>query len=174
VIRLHWSTATEINNYGWMVERRDNDRTWMDVGFVPGSGTTSLTKFYSFDDTGHRVSGPIAYRIRQIDYDGSTTYSDVLRIEAEFQPSQVVLGKNFPNPFTHGTTIVFTLDTPREVTLIITDMTGREVRRIENVSSGKAGRHEVSIAAGDLPAGMYVYRLESGMLIHRGVMLLVR
>lgn len=173
-IRLHWSTAAETNNLGWMVERRDHGGMWTDLGFVTGSGTTSQARYYSFDDASPQLPAPIEYRIRQIDYDGSTTYSNVLRIESEDLPSEILLEANYPNPFTEKTTIAFTLETSRDATLIITDITGREIRRIGNVSNGRAGRHEVSIPADDLPAGMYVYRLESGPLIRRGVMLLIR
>jgi hypothetical protein len=140
---------------------------WTDLGFVTGSGTTSQARYYSFDDASPQLPAPIEYRIRQIDYDGSTTYSNVLRIESEDLPSEILLEANYPNPFTEKTTIAFTLETSRDATLIITDITGREIRRIGNVSNGRAGRHEVSIVAGDLPAGLYVYRLESGLLIHR-------
>ena len=87
-------------------------------------------------------------------------------------PNDVVLEGNYPNPFNPQTTIRFALPTAEHVQLAIFDLLGREVRRLV---SGKmeAGRHELSFEAGDLPSGLYVYRLSTnGQVIQRTMMLL--
>jgi len=80
-VQLNWTTATETNNSGFAVERisienlksefRNSNRT--EIGFVPGFGTTTEPKSYSFIDE-EVTTGTYKYRLKQIDYDGSFEY----------------------------------------------------------------------------------------------------
>ena len=80
---------------------------------------------------------------------------------------------NHPNPFNPSTTITYTLDAAMPVTLTVTDIFGREIRVIDS-GMRSAGRHDIVFDAGDLPGGVYLYRLQipSGNAIGR--MLLLR
>ncbi|MEO8167002.1 MAG: sialidase family protein, partial [bacterium] len=71
-VHLDWVTVSEINNYGFSVERRSPDQTSFDeIGFAAGHGTTNEPHHYQFiDSTVNSV--PIFYRLKQIDLDGAT------------------------------------------------------------------------------------------------------
>jgi hypothetical protein len=93
---LNWSTATEINNQGFEVERKSGDGVYLRIGFVTGHGTTTEIQNYSFVDS-KIASGLYTYRLKQIDFDGSFKYSSEvdLTITTEF-----ALEQNYPNPST--------------------------------------------------------------------------
>ena len=109
-IKLNWSTATETNNLGFEIERMQNNSEWQLIGFIEGHGTTTEPKVYSFiDDISSVQSTLLVYRLKQIDYNGSFEYSDV--VEVEVIPTHFELSQNYPNPFNPSTTINFSLPT---------------------------------------------------------------
>ena len=67
-VELNWTTATESNNSGFSVERKNDE--WTEIGFVAGSGTTTEPRSYSFVDE-NLPSGVYQYRLKQVDFDGS-------------------------------------------------------------------------------------------------------
>ena len=71
---LAWSTATEVNNFGFNIERRAiASSAWAKVGFVVGNGTSNATHNYTYADN-NLSAGSYAYRIKQIDNDGTFKY----------------------------------------------------------------------------------------------------
>jgi hypothetical protein len=121
---LSWTTATETNNYGFEVERLTD--TWEKIGFVPGFGTTSEKKNYSFND--HLTKyGKYSYRLKQVDYNGTCEYSKVIEIEFQFTPAEFVLFQNFPNPFNPNTVISFCLPVAADVTIKLYNSLGEEL-----------------------------------------------
>ncbi|MFZ4621609.1 MAG: right-handed parallel beta-helix repeat-containing protein, partial [Bacteroidota bacterium] len=75
-VEVRWLTATELNNYGFEIERKTMDN-WRMVGFVDGSGTTNAPKEYSFSDKNLQC-GKYSYRLKQIDRDGKFSYSNTV------------------------------------------------------------------------------------------------
>lgn len=78
LILLEWETATEINNYGFEIQKLDIenlDSTWSPIGFVQGNGTTNCPKQYSFTDEIDFSIEKVTYRLKQIDNDGKTAFS---------------------------------------------------------------------------------------------------
>jgi hypothetical protein len=74
-VNLKWETATEVNNYGFDVERRADKNNWEKIGFVQGHGTTNFPMSYSFFDNDITLAGTYYYRLKQIDIDGTYEYS---------------------------------------------------------------------------------------------------
>ncbi|MDY0081885.1 MAG: hypothetical protein RBR74_01765, partial [Ignavibacteriaceae bacterium] len=94
-IDLNWMTKTEINNYGFNVERRINEEDWNSIGFVGGHGNSNSPKEYSFTDDDLFAGGSkFQYRLKQIDTDGQFEYSDV--VEVELVPTKYELSQNYP------------------------------------------------------------------------------
>ena len=105
-VQLNWTTATETNNSGFEIlrgvypanSRTQNDNEWNTIGFVPGFGTTTEPKSYSFTDE-NVSTGIYKYRLKQIDFDGTFEYSNEIEVEVDFTPKEFVLYQNYPNPF---------------------------------------------------------------------------
>ena len=156
-IVLHWSTATETNNYGFEIERKESDQ-WRKVGFIEGHGTTNTPQSYSFAD--NSASGKAAYRLKQIDRDGKFEYSKEVDVIATKTPNMFVLSQNYPNPFNPTTMISFGLPSNAMVSLKVYDALGREV---STLLSGElpAGTYSEQWSGEGFPSGEYFYRLQA-------------
>jgi|WetSurMetagenome_2_1015567.scaffolds.fasta_scaffold97897_1 hypothetical protein len=160
-IKLQWMTATEINSYGFDVERRTIGQSdWSKICFIPGHGTTNIQHTYSSFDTTVSTE-KYAYRLKQMDNDGSFTYSKCTEVDNILLPKACSLAQNFPNPFNPSTRISFDLPFQSFVSLKVFDVTGREVAAIVSEEMS-AGRYTKQWNAAYLPSGVYFYRLQAG------------
>lgn len=163
-VKLNWTTASELNNSGFVVERKGSkEQDWTNAGFVAGKGTTTSKNEYSFIDKPGK-EGTYAYRLRQIDFDGTTSVS--MMIFAEFTGLVLShdLGQNYPNPFNPETVIRYTVggNEPARVALRIYDALGAEVATlVEGIQ--EPGNYDVkfnSKTAGlSLSSGVYFYEI---------------
>ncbi|OQY73809.1 MAG: hypothetical protein B6D44_06155 [Ignavibacteriales bacterium UTCHB2] len=160
---LYWQTATETNNAGFGVERLQDSKIerlkdWKLIDFVPGFGTTSEPKSYSFEDCDLSF-GVYYYRLKQIDFDGSFEYSEI--IEVLYGNSMAFsLEQNFPNPFNSVTTINYSIAEPSFVFLKVYNTLGEEVARLVN-GEKDPGKYSLRFNAQGLPSGVYLYRLNT-------------
>ncbi|OGU75797.1 MAG: hypothetical protein A2V93_06155 [Ignavibacteria bacterium RBG_16_34_14] len=158
-VLLNWTTATEINNSGFDIERKQENTNWNKVAFVNGNGTTLSEKKYSYFD-GNLTSGKYQYRLKQIDFDGSFEYSNIVEIDIEV-PSKFELSQNYPNPFNPNTTISYSLPKTSHVSLRVYNTLGQEVAALVN-GIKEAGNHKIDFNASNLNSGIYFYKLETG------------
>jgi hypothetical protein len=96
-VRLTWTTASEQNNDYFGVERSADGQTFTQVGRVAGHGTTLAASAYAYTDAevASHATGPVYYRLRQVDLDGTATYSPVRTVSPAAGPVAITL---FPNP----------------------------------------------------------------------------
>jgi chitinase len=81
-VQLSWQTISEYNNKGFNIERRYSTSThWSRIGSVAGAGTSSTTKNYSFVDKKARTGKKYVYRLKQINTDGTNTYSQEVTVQ---------------------------------------------------------------------------------------------
>jgi hypothetical protein len=158
---LHWSTATETNNYGFEIERRQTGN-WEEVGFVAGAGSSSSPRYYSYTDN-NLSPGGYAYRIKQVNKDGSFSYRGSAEVEIASTPQAFALIQNYPNPFNPSTRIQYSLEKAGVVSLKVYNVLGLEVATLVN-GHQEAGSYAVSFNALGLSSGVYFYRLEAGSL----------
>lgn len=163
-VTLFWQTATEVNNYGFEIERSSNSRDlntvyWQNIGFVIGGGNSNSTKQYSFSDN-TAGSGKYGYRLKQIDNDGIFDYSGVVYITVE-TPEGFALQQNFPNPFNPTTAIQYSIKEPSPVSIIVYDMAGNQVSVLVNETK-QAGTYTVQFDASSLSSGVYGYQMKAG------------
>ena len=170
-VELIWSTATELNNSGFDIERRYENQAWSKVEFVPGSGTTTEKQIYLYKEKPDR-SGDYWYRLKQIDYDGTFEYSE--EVALQFTPKfDFRLEQNYPNPFNPSTRIRFTLPEKEYTTLRILNSLGELVEELVNEVK-ESGNYEFEFDAGKLSSGMYFYNLISGEFIETKKMVLIK
>lgn len=93
-VELSWSTASELNNDFFQIERSQDGTTFMEVGDIKGAGTSEDAQYYSFTDA-HPDHGSNYYRIRQTDFDGASSFSKVVIVEMKSIPDKV---RVYPNP----------------------------------------------------------------------------
>lgn len=160
-VNLSWITASEINNYGFQVERRNTESNdWVNVGFVNGNGNSTETQFYSFSDNPVAV-GKYFYRLKQIDFSGSYEYSSEVEAIIREVLNEFILNQNFPNPFNPSTKIRFSIPQNGFTRLKVFDVLGNEVSSIIE-GELSAGNYELQFDASGLSSGTYFYSLTSG------------
>jgi len=170
-VMLKWNTATELNNFGFSIERKSANTNFVKIGFVHGSGNSSTPKEYSFAD--NTVSaGKYSYRLKQIDNDGSYKYSKIVEVNIG-SPAAFALDQNYPNPFNPNTTIGYALPASSNVKLIIYNSLGQEVQILVNDFEA-AGIHKVNFNALNLTSGMYFYKIEAGSFSQVKKMILLK
>lgn len=158
-VTLRWNTATELDNYGFFVERAAEDGSWTEIAFVPGAGSSNAPRSYDYRDRAFpRDAARIAYRLRQVDRDGSFEYSPVVMVRAT-AASPFGITDAYPNPFNPSTTVSFTVATDGPVRLELMDVTGRSVLTVIDGEQLSAGTHARTLNAGPLPGGRYFLRL---------------
>ena len=173
-ILLNWKTATETNNMGFNLERKQvsslqspvRKEDWKSIGFINGYGTTTETQTYSFNDE-NLPSGKYQYRLKQIDFNGLFEYSNVVEVEL-ISPTEFSLAQNYPNPFNPSTTIKYAIPNVTlsgvegsRVQLKIYDVLGNEVAVLVDEFKS-AGNYEVEFNSQNLSSGIYLYKLRIG------------
>lgn len=157
-VLLNWTTSTETNNFGFIIERKINGSDFKEIAFVPGSGSTTSIKNYSFTDESVS-SGIHCYRLKQKDFDGSIKYSNEVEIEINL-PAQFSLLQNYPNPFNPSTGIKFSLAQSATVLLNVYNVLGQKVAELVNKNLEK-GKYEISFDASKLSSGIYFYSINA-------------
>lgn len=168
-VRLDWVTLSEVNNFGFFVERKQAGETSFGAlpgGFVAGQGTTTEPHSYSYVDatTGGARS---TYRLRQVDTDGSFSYSPEVVVDFPTgvgdggAPVSFALYQNYPNPFNPATEVRYDLATASHVDLHVYNAVGQVVATLVN-GEQQAGTHQVRFDASHLSSGVYVYQLRAG------------
>jgi hypothetical protein len=172
VVDLHWSTATELNNQGFEIQRSSDRTNWRTIGFKEGKGTTSEPQQYSYSDILSDIASPrLYYRLKQVDFNGSFKYSYV--IEVEIAPSVFSLSQNYPNPFNPSTAISYRLPVNSFVTLKVYDILGNEVASLVNEQK-PAGEYKVNFDASGLGSGVYFYTLRAGNFVQSKKMVVLK
>jgi hypothetical protein len=165
-VTLNWSTATEVNNYGFEVERRSVNskgstaNNWQKVGFVSGNGTINSPKSYFYSDVS-LASGRYAYRLKQIDNNGAFKYSQSIELGVNLAPATIGLSQNYPNPFNPSTRISFSVFNTEQAKLIVYNLLGQPVMTLfDGVAIGQQA-YQLSFDASKLASGVYFYKLET-------------
>ena len=141
---LLWSTAFEVNNKGWEIQRSTDGKEWETIGWAEGNGNTVLEKSYTFTDP-RPMNGLNYYRLKQIDFDGNTSNSDVKYLEFRSDALSV-----YPNPVSDR---LFIIGADDDEQCTITDMSGRIILQSKIT--------EESIDVSNLNEGSFLVRIAS-------------
>ncbi|MHA2404498.1 MAG: lectin like domain-containing protein [Candidatus Kariarchaeaceae archaeon] len=176
-IKLAWVTATENNNHIFEIQRKTIKNKevgdWILIGYEEGNGTTAEPQHYGYIDEILGINATaFEYRLKQVDFDGSYTFSDVVKVE-NLVPSEFKLEQNYPNPFNPTTTIKFSLPKRANVTLKVYDIMGNQVSiLIENLV--EAGTHSLVFNARALASGVYYYTLVTESFVSTKKLILIK
>ena len=159
-VTLKWTTASEINNAGFSIERKSSaNNVWTTIGNVSGNGTSTAPHSYSYTDA-NVLSGNYNYRLKQTDFNGNYEFHNLSSEIGIGTPDKFKLSQNYPNPFNPSTTINFDMPVDGFVSLKVYNTSGKEVATLVN-NTLTAGYHTVNFNASSLSSGVYNYRLES-------------
>jgi hypothetical protein len=176
-VNLDWQVSTESNNYGFEIQRSFNTGgDWENIGFVAGRGSSTQPKEYRFVDpvsTTHRSVGRVQYRLRQVDTDGSASYSPMVDVYFDAVPQDITLYQNYPNPFNPTTTVAYQLSQQGHASLHVYNALGELVSTLVDEEKS-AGAHQKTLSADQLPTGTYIYRLSAGGQVVEKKMTVVR
>ncbi|MEO8167139.1 MAG: metallophosphoesterase [bacterium] len=167
-VRLDWTTASEVNNYGFEIQKRSDALPGFQTipnSFIPGHGTTIQPHSYYFTDSA-QIAGHCFYRLKIIALDGDVEYSEPITVSTptdvhgNASPHHFSLEQNFPNPFNPSTTIRYSLSHEGHVKLKVFSSSGGEVvTLVDEIKS--AGLHGIQFNTKSLSSGIYFYRLET-------------
>lgn len=160
-VTLLWETKTEIDNYGFEIERKTATSTWQKIGFVEGHSTTNSPKYYNFTDS-PRGNGKFQYRLKQIDNDGAFEYSSVVEVDLSgLLPMEIEI-KNFPNPFNPETNINIRVPETSETTIELYDLTGEKIATLDELVIEKGSIYALKLDGSMLPSGIYIIHVTAG------------
>ncbi|HCY75403.1 MAG TPA: hypothetical protein DHV28_05740 [Ignavibacteriales bacterium] len=168
---LNWNTATETNNSGFEIQRSTDKVNFSNVAFVPGFGTTTEPRSYSYTDNSVN-NGKYYYRLRQIDYNGAFAYSQIVEVDVS-APIEFALTQNYPNPFNPSTIISYSIPQNSFVTLKVYDIIGNEIATLVNESKS-AGKYDVRFDASNLSNGVYFYTIKADNFTSSKKMILMK
>lgn len=167
-ILLKFGTATEVSNYGFEIQRAQNNLIFNIIGFVEGNGNSNSPKHYTFADSLVEMTGIIYYRLKQIDFDGTSAYSDTVTVdflssitlESSNIPSQFSISNNYPNPFNPATKINFELPFQQALKINLFDVRGKLVKEIAS-QEFLPGIYQLYLDFSIYSSGIYFVRFES-------------
>jgi len=167
---LKWTTLTELNNDKFIIQRKNNE-TWINIGEVLGSGISNSEKHYSYNDK-LSSNGKFTYRIMQVDYNGSLSFSNEIVIENTL-PADFTMEQNYPNPFNPSTVIKYSLPRESFVKIQLYNLTGELIKSLVEQKK-EAGTYTVEFDGKNYPSGIYIYRISAGAFCKTMKMMLVK
>ncbi len=167
---LNWSTATETNNKGFEIQRKNNSE-FEKVGFINGKGTTSKTNSYTYTDN-NLSNGKYIYRLKQIDFDGSFNYSKEVEVNV-LNPVKYSLEQNFPNPFNPTTNITYQVAEAGNVSIKVYDLVGNEVAVLLN-DFKNPGNYSLTFNASNMASGVYFYTMKTNNFLMTKKLILLK
>jgi hypothetical protein len=154
-VDLKWITATEVNNDYFTIERSENLKDWSEVVYVKGAGNSNQEISY-FDVDYFPLQGISYYRLKQTDFDGKFSYSNVIPVN--FATSNIAGTINlFPNPTQVGKSVnlEFKNIIETEILVVLRDVQGKEYysKMVLNIEDGKLIGVPIETS---IPAGIYL------------------
>ncbi|MEL6720318.1 MAG: T9SS type A sorting domain-containing protein, partial [Bacteroidota bacterium] len=161
-ISLPWSTASEINNDRFVLERSEDAKFFKVIGELKGQGTTLSKNQYDYQDEEVISNVMYYYRIKQVDFDGAFEYSPTVNVIIKDDNKATKL---YPNPVREdGFLKLEGLNSSGEVTIIISNLLGQRVKEIKQLV-GRNIRQQVEINVSDLGAGTYFLNIGNGEIL---------
>jgi hypothetical protein len=144
---LSWSTESELNNDYFVIEKSTNGETFDAIGTIKGAGNSSSTLNYKYNDLGISSLGVTYYRIKQVDFDGTSAYSDLVYINCKEQLKPGF----YPNPFSNSIQLKNINESNLTVNIFSSD--SRLVKTLYNIDGNAL------ISLDNLKTGLYFFQV---------------
>jgi hypothetical protein len=156
-VLLSWSTASEQNNKGFAIERSADGENFSEIDFVNGKDFSLVRVNYkSLDQNAFDLSNSLYYRLRQVDFDGTETFSNVVSVTRSSVRAATL--NAYPNPFAQDLSLEIVSVQDETNNLIVTDLQGRMISA-RSIELGK-GINVISMdELKDVKAGIYFIKL---------------
>ena len=145
---IAWATETESNSSHFEIQKSQNGNEWTTLNSLASTGNSSSHKDYQYLDL---QGGKGFYRIRQVDLDGKSFYTNVIPSTCTSRSLSVAV---YPVPADNNITVAIQSDKEVKTTLQIVDATGRVV--IKQNAVIKQGNNNLVIDVHQLPSGKYI------------------
>lgn len=147
---VSWATAVEINNDFFTIEMSTDGRDWEAMDEVLGAGNSDVELSYKWTEENIEAQGTVYFRLKQTDFDGTFTYSDIKSVEFETRETAQFEVNVYPNPATEYVVVEgLAADTTPQITLV--NMQGQSIN-IRSTDQGANTRIDIPT---HLPAGTY-------------------
>lgn len=158
-VRLNWTTASETDNAGFEVHSKPAglDQPFTVHAFVSGAGTTLEAQTYTHELT-NLAPGRHLVRLKQIDFDGQFEFSPTVEVTVDLPDAYVLTGA-YPNPFNPSTQFLLTVAEDQDLDIGLFDLNGRRVAEVYQGRIEANTQRAFRIEAGELPSGVYLYRI---------------
>jgi hypothetical protein len=158
---LNWVTASESGNAGWDVEEQISDnaqaKVWRKVGFVAGAGTSTQSNRYSFD-AGKLLAGEHTFRLKQHDFDGTSSYSEPLKVFVEFDKPFSLINA-YPNPFNPSTNFGISVPQDQNVSIYVYNLLGQRILTLHEGQMAANVPQNFSFDGTGLASGLYIVQI---------------
>jgi hypothetical protein len=152
VVQVQWQTSQEINNNYFIVEKSTDGIHFELVGEVKGNQNSTTLFSYSLQDA-HALSGTSYYRLKQVDINGSYTYSSIVVVNIADTTNEWTI---YPNPTSTGSfTIASDYSDAEIIAVVVTDVTGNRIRNYSN------GAYQQEMLVSDLSEGLYIVSIQT-------------
>jgi hypothetical protein len=154
---LHWATASEINNSHFEIERSYDSRTFEMIDQVVGNGNSQHQIDYNYIDDGiHSFENTAFYRLKQVDFDGTSEYSDIRVVRFDELGSGLDFSA-YPNPLTNELSVMVSLSNGEAYQIEVTNLQGAKVHQENHVYDN--GIHKLNTS--EWNSGMYILQVAS-------------
>lgn len=153
-VELKWATASETNNKGFFIERKNADESWQQLGYIATkayNGNSAEPLEYQFSDY-NILKAVSQYRIVQADLDGRISYTQIRMVKGFGQSVKLLV---FPNPSPDGKINVLMENINAATVLQLIDLNGRIVKSWANISNDK-------VIVDGIKSGVYILRAWPG------------
>lgn len=160
-VDISWSTETETNNDFFTVERTSDSQTFEPIEEIPGAGNSVVRIDYTAEDP-KPLPGVSYYRLKQTDYDGLFSYSDLVSVRNNFNSnlSEFSVYHQGREDFQ----IRYTLEVDNQYNLLVYDIVGKQI--YSGILNGMKGENITHLSVENMTAGLYFVTIQSGQELH--------
>ncbi|MBE0642539.1 MAG: T9SS type A sorting domain-containing protein [Bacteroidetes bacterium] len=172
-VQLKWQTATELQNFGFYVQRSGDKKNWEELDFVAGGGTVFSPRSYSYSD--RRAvdlfgANTIYYRLMQVDADGTTDYSAIVEVTSRPVATEMQV---YPQPVRGEATVQLQLQDASDGVLHVYDASGQRLDQFTRSVAASSGMQLLPLSFSSAAPGNYFLEYRNqGEVIRKHIMVI--